>query len=120
MCGLNFRTPRQIRDGPRQFYALRAMIGMCGQIELRHRRPDQTLTFILQLTKLPYLPHTHIGVTDTIRLTVFREALALYVSRGLYACKNGVGGFPNSITTQFFIIDARNFDMNFNTIEQWT
>jgi hypothetical protein len=57
MYRLDFVTLRQICNRPRQFQDV--MIGTRRQIELRHRHPHQTLTFILPLAKLPYLPTIH-------------------------------------------------------------
>jgi hypothetical protein len=37
------------------------------QIELTHRCVHQTLTLVLQLAKLPYLPDTDIGSLNNIR-----------------------------------------------------
>src|SRR6266508_5283332 len=59
------------RYAPAQCSPGDAMIGARRQIELRHRRPHQTLTlrqaqctaFCLQLAELPDLPDAHIGVT---------------------------------------------------------
>jgi len=70
MRGLNFLTPRQFQD---------AMIGTCRQVELTDRHPHQTLTFVLQLAKLPYLPGAHIGVTDDVGGAVIREMLLLNI-----------------------------------------
>jgi len=42
------------------------MMGTLRQIELTHRRPHQTLTFILQLAKLPDLSDAHIGIANNI------------------------------------------------------
>jgi len=55
MRGLDLLTPRQVCDRARQFDASRALIGTRRQVELSHRRPHQSLTFILQSTKLPNL-----------------------------------------------------------------
>ena len=64
MRGLDFLTARQICNRARQFQD--AMIRSCRQIHLTHRRPHQTLTFVLQLAKLPYLPDTHVGIADDV------------------------------------------------------
>jgi len=64
MPGLDTLSPRQIRDGVRQFqYGIR----LRRQIELTYRPLHQTLTFILKLTELPYLPNSHISVAYNIR-----------------------------------------------------
>ena len=65
------RAYRQGRYAPAQCSPGDATIGARRQIELRHRRPHQTLTlrqaqctaFCLQLAELPDLPDAHIGVT---------------------------------------------------------
>jgi len=69
---LDLFTPRQVCNRARQFHALRAMIVTGGQIELHHRRPHQMLTFIQQLTRLPYLP-TRISALQTISDEPFFE-----------------------------------------------
>jgi hypothetical protein len=97
MCGLNFLTPRQI-------HALRAMIGTCGQIELRHRSPHQTLTFIQQFTKLPYLP-TRISALQTISDEPVLEKRWLCMFLVACTCTNGVE-FPKRSPLNFFIIDG--------------
>jgi hypothetical protein len=55
MGRLNFFTPRQVYDRARQLHALRAMICLCGQIELCYRRPHEAFIFRRQLAKLPNL-----------------------------------------------------------------
>jgi hypothetical protein len=42
------------------------MISPRRQVHLTHRRPHQTLTFVLQLAKLPYLPNAHIRVAYNV------------------------------------------------------
>ena len=64
MRGLDLFAPRQVGYRARQLQY--AVIGSCRQIVLRHRRPHQTLTFILQLAKLPDLPDTHICITNDL------------------------------------------------------
>ena len=64
MCGLDFFVPCQIRDGACQFQDV--VIDFCRQIHLPHRRTHQTLTFVLQLAKLPYLPDAHTGIVDNL------------------------------------------------------
>ena len=54
MCRLDFLTPRQVRIRACQFQD--AVISPRRQIELSHRRPHQTLTFVLQSTKLRISP----------------------------------------------------------------
>jgi hypothetical protein len=54
-------TPRQIRNGAREFED--AKRSTRKQIELTHPRSYQTLTVVLQLTKLPSLPH--LGVVES-------------------------------------------------------
>ena len=51
------------------------MIGTRRQIELAHRRPLQTLTIILQLARLPYLPRAQIRVTDDILLRYVKKGI---------------------------------------------
>jgi penicillin V acylase-like amidase (Ntn superfamily) len=58
-------SPCQVCNRSREFQD--TMISPRRQIELRHRGPHQALTLILQLAKLPYLPHAHVGVTEKIR-----------------------------------------------------
>jgi len=64
MRGLDLLTSCQISYRPCQFQD--AMISPGRQIHLTHRRSHQTLTLILQLAKLPYLPDMHIRVTNNI------------------------------------------------------
>jgi len=47
-----------------------AMVSSCRQVHLTHCRTHQTLTFILQFAILPYLPDTHISVTNNIKIVV--------------------------------------------------
>jgi hypothetical protein len=76
MYGLDFFTPCQICNRPRQFQD--TMIGTRRQIELRHRHPYQTLiirqaqydAFILQFARLLYLPEAHIRIADYVRRAV--------------------------------------------------
>jgi hypothetical protein len=94
------------------------MIGARRQIELGHRRPHQTLTLLpstllrtsLQPAKLPYLPQTHIRITDNVSRTVIREARERSLARGLRACANRLRRFTHTIPAQFFIINSWDFD----------
>jgi len=117
---MDLLTPRQIRNRARQLQD--AMIGSRRQIELRHRRPHQTLTLLLQPAKLPDLPHAHIRITDNVRRTVIREARELSLTRGLHACANRLRRFTHTIPAQFFIINSWDFDAasRINSIEQGT
>ena len=77
------------------------MVGARRQVELSHRRPHQTLTLILQLTKLPYLPDAHVGVGDDIRalgVESFESGL-LNISGGLYTLANRFTCFTCLIST---------------------
>ena len=92
MRGLDLFTACQVCDCARQFHASRAMISTRGQIQLTHRRSHQTLTFILQLAKLPYLPNTNIRIgKDGMSGIEFRESCTLNIARGLYARSNRFG-----------------------------
>jgi hypothetical protein len=64
MRRLNSFTTRQISNCTSQFQ--NAMIGTRRQVELAHCRPHQTLTFILQLAKLPDLGNPHVRVADDV------------------------------------------------------
>ena len=86
MRGLNLFASREIGDCPRQLQD--AVLGSRREVHLAHRRPHQALTFILQLAKLTYLPHSHIGVTDNIGLRIGKPLL-LNVSCGLHARADG-------------------------------
>ena len=92
------------------------MIGTRQQIELTHRRSHQTLTFVLQFAKLPYLSDAHIGIADDLR-AVTGESLLLNISRGLYSGAYRFARLPQPIPAQLFIIHARNFDVNVNSIK---
>jgi hypothetical protein len=59
MRGLDFLTPRQIRNRARQFHASRAMRDARRQIEFCHAQ-HYVAALILQLTKLFILPDAHI------------------------------------------------------------
>ena len=77
------------------------MISTRRQIELSHRRPHQTLTLTLQLTRLPYLPDAHVGVGDDIRalgVESFESGL-LNISGGLYTLANRFTGFTCLVST---------------------
>jgi len=84
------------------------MIRPRRQIHLTHRRPHQALTFILQLAKLTYLPHAHIGVADNIGLRIGKTIL-LSIPCGLHARADGFAGFTDSISAELFIIHTRDF-----------
>jgi len=65
------------------------MVGSCRQVELTHRGSHQTLTFILQLAKLPYLPYAHVRIAKDRMLGIkFREAFALFVARFEPECES--------------------------------
>jgi hypothetical protein len=73
------------------------MISPPRQIELRYRRSHQTLTLILQLAEFPYLPDTHISITNDVAGTVIRDSRIgiretglLNIARGLHADANGL------------------------------
>ena len=80
--------------------------------------PHQALTFRLELTKLPYLADAHVCVANNI--SGVGEALILNVSGGLHTLADGLAGFTEFISAEFFVIDSGDFDVNINTVEQWT
>ncbi len=94
------------------------MIAARRQIELRHGRPHQALTLVLQPAKLPYLPDAHIGVANDIGCSMTGEALVLNIACGLDSCLNRFGHFACSIPAQFLVIHTRHFDVNINTVKQ--
>ena len=53
---------RQISDGPRQLEG--AMEGAGGQMQLLHRRFEQTLRAIVRLAVFPHLARAHVGIAD--------------------------------------------------------
>jgi hypothetical protein len=58
------------------------MIAPRRQIELAHRRPHQTLTFVLQFAELPDLPNPHIRIAEDRMFGIqLREALPLTITR---------------------------------------
>ncbi len=83
MRGLDVLTTRQVCDRARQLHAARAVISARREIELRHRRPHQSLTLVLQPAKPPYLPDAHIRVGDDIGRLGIGKSVALNVARGL-------------------------------------
>lgn len=54
ICSVGFLSSHHVCNHARKFQDV--MIGTCRQIQLSHRRPHQTPTFILYPTKLPNLP----------------------------------------------------------------
>ncbi len=69
------------------------MIGARRQIELRHRRPHQPLTLVLQPAKLPNLPDAHVRVANDVS-TVIMKSPGLDIPRGLYTSVNSRRGLP--------------------------
>jgi hypothetical protein len=110
MRGLDLLAPRQVCDRPREFQD--TVIGTRRQIKLRHCGVHQTLAFILQLAKLPYLPDAHIGVTDDIG-TVIRESFLLDITSGLHTCadrfKDAASKFGKFIQKQNAPVSQRYF-----------
>src|SRR6266540_1814997 len=52
------------------------------QIDLSHRCSHQTLTILRKLTKLSYLPDSHIRVEDDVGYLLFRELLWPNIAQG--------------------------------------
>ena len=46
------------------------------------------------------------------------KSVVLNVSRGLYALANGLAGFTEAISTEFFVIHTRDFDVDVDAVEQ--
>ena len=71
-----------------------AVISASRYIKLIHRRPNQTLIFILQLAKLPDRGQMHIGVANSIRWFDIRKMIVCgclypytwYMPRGATLC----------------------------------
>src|SRR5688572_4504134 len=118
MYRLNVITPRQIGNYTCQLED--SMISTRRQIQLRHRRPHQALTLILQLAGLSYLPHVHICVANNARGAIRGEALVLNIPRGLDTSPNTFRCPSYSIPAQLFIINSWNFDMDIDAIQQGT
>ncbi len=91
------------------------MIGSRRQIELTHCRPHQALTFGLELAKLPHLADAHIGIANDI--SGVGEALILYVSGGLHSLADGLAGFAEFISAEFFVIDSGDFDVDVDAVK---
>ena len=89
------------------------MICTRRQIELTHRYPHQTLTFVLQLAKLPNLPDAHIRIAeDRMPGLDVQESGSLNIACCLDGFANGLGRFSQAITAQLFIIHTWDFDVN--------
>ncbi|MEO8355135.1 MAG: hypothetical protein ABI621_04415 [Chloroflexota bacterium] len=52
------------------------------------------------------------------RETSDSKSLLLKISGGLHARTDGIRRFTQAIATQLFIVHARDFDVNINTVEQ--
>jgi hypothetical protein len=68
---------------------------------------------------LPDLPYAHVGVTNNVR-TVIRKSFSLYITRRLYACTNRFTRLAHPISSQRFVVHARNFYMNINPVQDGT
>lgn len=98
------------------------MIGARRQVELAHRCPHQTLTFGLEIAKLPYLPDTHVGVAEDIgigRLGIGKSVM-LNISCGLDAFANRLAGFAEPISAEFFIVYTWDFNVNVYVVKDGT
>ena len=107
------RQPQDEADRPRR------------QIELSHRGADQALTFLRKFAELPYFPHAHIGFTDdigyfVIRTSSIRISLCLNISRRLHPCTDTLRWLSHPVSAQLFVIYAWHFDVNIDTVAQWT
>ena len=113
MRRLNCFAPRQVCYRAREFQD--AVIGARRELQLAHGRFDQTLPGFVQFTKLAHLGHAHIGIADQ---RCARKAFALVLARAFHPFANIRRGFPQSVTGQFFIVHARDFNMNVNPVQQ--
>lgn len=46
--------------------------------------------------------------------------MVLNISGGLHALADGLAGFVELSSTEFFIIDSGDLDVNVDAVEQWT
>jgi hypothetical protein len=95
------------------------MVGTRRQVELRHCRPHQTQTLLLQLAVFSHFSHTHIGIAKNSAPIGAREPGALNIPCRLHARADEFGFFPHSIPAQLLIIHARDLDVNIDVVEQW-
>src|SRR5215207_351565 len=82
------------------------------------------------MAELSYLPHAHIGIANNSlqsllalhrsRETSDSKPLALDMARRLDSGPDGFGGLSHSISTQLFVINSGDFDMDIDTIKQRT
>lgn len=91
------------------------MIGSCRQVELNLRRPHQTLTFGLELEKLSDFADAHVCVVDDI--SGIGKALILYISGGLHALADGLAGFTEFISAEFFVVNSGDFDVDVDAVK---
>jgi hypothetical protein len=112
MRRLDLLTPHQIRDRPCQLQD--AMIRPRRKVELAHRRTDETVACFIEFAEFTHLGHAHIGVADDV---CPGEALQLTLAGGLHPCANGLLRFAQPIAGEFFVIDARDFDVDVNSIQ---
>jgi hypothetical protein len=77
-----------------------------------------TLTFGLELAKLPHLPDAHIGIANNIFGFSVCKLVILNVTRNLNSFMNGFGGFAQAVSAKLLIIYSWNRDVNVDSIEQ--
>ena len=68
---------------------------------------------------MPDLPDAHVGVADDIGLVIGKSYL-LDVPRSLHSFADGFTGFAETISAEFFVIYARDFDVNVDAVEDGT
>src|SRR5450432_2723168 len=91
------------------------MICACREMELLHRRLEKLLSGGIHFTKGMYFGRSHLGITGQFRVG---ETLQLTVSGRLHACANGCRILYLTLISQFFVIDAWNFNMDVDAVEQ--
>ncbi len=111
VIGCNALASRQVGNRARQLQD--AMIGTGRQMQLLHGRFQQLLRGGLHCTEGTNFGGSHLGVA---RQPCSGEPLHLSFPRSLDASANGGRALNTAPVRQFLIIDARNLDMNIDTI----
>jgi len=105
------------------------MIRPRRQIELAHRRTHEALTFFREFAELPNFPNPHIGVANHGKAKFGNFAFPTsgdvglriaFVEYPMPLAREYTQMTPHSIANQLFVIYARHFDVNVNSVKNRT
>jgi hypothetical protein len=115
MRGVDAIFPGEISDCPGEFE--HAMIAPGGEVQLPDSSLHQVLACFVEDNVLLQLFRAHVGVGEQCRS---RKSIVLHPAGTLNAPADLRGRLAGPAIRQFLVVDARDFDVNVDPVEQGT